>query len=54
MKEQELEWVSVSSLAAQLNVSKQTIYNRIARGQYPTQTFKRGSMNGVLIGISKN
>jgi hypothetical protein len=53
MNEKDYDWVSVSSLAVQLNVSKQTIYNRCARGEYPTKTFKRGSMVGLLVGTPK-
>lgn len=53
MNEQEYEWMSVSSLAVMLNVTTSTIYNRIARGVYATKEFKRGSMNGVLVGVPK-
>jgi hypothetical protein len=53
MNENDYDWVSVSSLAVQLNVSKQTIYNRCARGEYPTKTFDRGSMKGLLVGTPK-
>lgn len=53
MSDNDYDWVSVSSLAVQLNVSKQTIYNRCARGEYPTKTFKRGSMTGLLVGTPK-
>lgn len=45
--------MSVSSLAVMLNVTTSTIYNRIARGVYATKEFKRGSMNGVLVGVPK-
>lgn len=53
MNEQDYEWMSVSSLAVMLNVTTSTIYNRIARGVYATKEFKRGSMNGVLVGVPK-
>ena len=53
MNENEYEWISVSSLAVQLNVTSQTIYNRIKRGDYPVKEFKRGGMNGVLVGVKK-
>jgi len=53
MNEEDYDWISVSSLAVQLNVSKQTIYNRCAKGEYPTKTFKRGSMTGLLVGTPK-
>lgn len=43
------EWYSASELAALLKVSTQTIYNRIRRGEYETQPFKRGVYNGFLI-----
>lgn len=43
------EWVSVSELAKHLNVSKQTIYNRVRAGKYDTQSFNRGKYNGFLI-----
>jgi hypothetical protein len=48
-----LDWIGVSSLAKLLNVSKQTIYNRIRRGVYPTKNFARGTMNGMLVGVVK-
>ena len=47
--EQEVEWVSVSELAELLNVSTQTIYNRVKKQMYETKKFKRGKMIGVLI-----
>ena len=53
MNEKDYDWVSVSTLAVMLNVSKQTIYNRCARGEYPTKTFDRGSMKGMLVGTPK-
>ena len=43
------EWVSVSELAKHLNVSHQTIYNRIRKGVYETKTFSRGVYKGFLI-----
>ena len=44
------EWVSVSTMAKRLNVSKQTIYNRIRKGDFETQTFERGTkMIGILV-----
>lgn len=49
MNRQEQEWYSASELAALLKVSTQTIYNRIRRGEYETQPFKRGMYNGFLI-----
>lgn len=42
-------WVSVSTLANKLGVSKQTIYNRIKDGIYECKTFQRGKMNGILV-----
>jgi len=36
-------------MALRRNVTTQTIYNRIKKGVYKTQEFKRGSMNGVLV-----
>lgn len=53
MNENEYEWISVSSLAVQLNVTSQTIYNRIKRGDYQVKEFKRGDMRGVLVGVKK-
>lgn len=44
-----IEWVSPSSLARRLGVSCQTIYNRIARGQYVAKAFRRGKYKGWLI-----
>ena len=46
------EWVSVSELAKHLNVSHQTIYNRIRKGVYETKTFHRGVYKGFLIKYS--
>ena len=44
------EWVSVSTMAKRLGVSKQTVYNRIKKGWFDTQTFERGTkMIGILI-----
>ena len=53
MIDNEYDWMSVSSLAVQLNVSKQTIYNRIAKNEYPVKRFRRGSMDGILVGTPK-
>ena len=54
MNRQEREWYSASELATLLQVSTQTIYNRIRRGEYETQPFKRGVYNGFLIKYSNN
>ena len=54
MNRQEQEWYSASELATLLQVSTQTIYNRIRRGEYETQPFKRGVYNGFLIKYSHN
>ena len=43
------EWISISELAELLNVTKQTIYNRVKSGLYETKQFKRGKMIGILI-----
>jgi predicted DNA-binding protein YlxM (UPF0122 family) len=51
---QEIEWISVSQLAVQLNVSKQTIYNKIRQGAYQTKEFTRGSMRGLLVAYPKS
>lgn len=51
--EEEFEWISVSSLAIILNVSKQTIYNRIRHGYYETKEFERGQMKGLLVKVRK-
>lgn len=48
-QESNAEWYSVSELAEKLHVSTQTIYNRIKKGEYETQPFKRGMYNGFLI-----
>lgn len=45
----ESEWVSVSSLAKTLGVSKQTVYNKIKQGLYEVNTFERGKMRGILV-----
>lgn len=51
--EQEYEWISVSEMAERLGVTAQTVRNRIAQGMYETQTFKRGSMAGILVKAQK-
>jgi len=43
------EWYSASELASMLNVSTQTIYNRIKQGKYEAKPFKRGVYKGFLI-----
>lgn len=48
------KWLSVSEFASLLGVSSQTIYNRIARGSYETQEFRRGKMRGILVRVPKN
>jgi predicted DNA-binding protein YlxM (UPF0122 family) len=53
-QESNTEWYSASELATLLQVSTQTIYNRIRRGEYETQPFKRGVYNGFLIKYSHN
>lgn len=53
MNEENYELVSASTLAKRLGVSTTTIYNRIARGDYETKNFSRGTMNGVLIKTEK-
>lgn len=47
------EWISVSECAELLNVTKQTIYNRVKSGLYETKQFKRGKMIGILINKPK-
>ena len=47
------EWISISTLAERLGVTKQTVYNRVKQGMYPTREFKRGTMRGVLIQVAK-
>lgn len=48
------EWISISTLAERLGVTKQTVYNRVKQGVYPTKEFKRGTMRGVLIQVAKS
>lgn len=43
------ELVSVSELAKRLGVSKQTIYNKIRRGELAAKRFERGQYHGYLI-----
>lgn len=50
---QDVEWISVSELAKRINKTKQTAYNKIATGVYPTKEFRRGSMRGILVCVSK-
>lgn len=50
----DMEWVSVSELAELLNVSKQTIYNKVKAHLYEIKNFKRGKMVGILIKKPKN
>ena len=47
------EWVSVSTCAVMLGVSKQTVYNMIARGELPSKRYKRGRMDGLLVYCNK-
>lgn len=49
MNEYENEWISVSEMAEREGVTVQTIRNRIKQGVYPSKTFKRGTMCGVLV-----
>lgn len=49
----DLEWVSVSTLAERLNVSTQTIYNRIKCGEFQTINYERGKYRGILVGVKK-
>lgn len=48
------EWISISTLAERLGVTKQTVYNRVKQGMYPIREFKRGTMRGVLIQVAKS
>lgn len=48
------EWISISTLAERLGVTKQTIYNHVKQGMYPTKEFKRGTMRGVLVQVAKS
>lgn len=43
------ECVGVSELAKRLGVSKQTIYNKIRRGELAAKRFERGQYHGYLI-----
>lgn len=45
------EWISVSEMAKRLGCTKQTVYNKIARKEYQTKEFSRGSMRGLLIRV---
>ena len=47
------EWISVSELALRTGKTKQTIYNKIKQGIYPTKVFNRGSMRGLLVCVPK-
>lgn len=47
------EWVSPSTLAERLGVSTMTIYNKMKRGFYEYQSFRRGKMIGYLIKVAK-
>ena len=47
------EWVSPSTLAERLGVSTRTIYNKMKRGFYEYQSFRRGKMIGYLIKVAK-
>lgn len=49
MSNNNTEWVSASTLAKRFGVSTTTIYDRIKKGVYKTQVFKRGKMSGYLI-----
>lgn len=47
--ESNCEWISVSTLASLRGCSKQTIYNKIKKGEFETKRFKRGIMDGILV-----
>ena len=47
--EMDEKWISVSQMADQLNVTKQTVYNKIKQGIIPSREFTRGSMRGLLV-----
>ena len=53
MIEQNEEWISVSELAQRINTTKQTVYNKIKQGVYPTKVFMRGTMRGLLVRAPK-
>lgn len=47
------EWISVSEVAQRIGKTKQTVYNKIKQGIYPTKVFNRGSMRGLLVCVPK-
>jgi hypothetical protein len=54
MSDNDYDWMSVSEYAKLQKRSKQTIYNWCKAGIVVFKTFKRGSMNGILLRIPKN
>lgn len=53
MSDNDYDWVSVSEYAKLKKRSKQTIYNWCKAGIIVFKTFKRGSMNGILLRVHK-
>lgn len=49
MSRQEYEWISVSEYAGRIGKTTQTVYNMIQRGELVSKSFKRQTMNGILV-----
>lgn len=49
----DLEWISVSELSKRIGKTPQTCYNYVREGRYPVRNFRRGNMNGILVGVAK-
>lgn len=48
------EWIGISEYALRAKKSKQTIYNWVKSGKVESKTFRRGSMQGILIKVTDN
>lgn len=48
------EWIGISEYARMVGKSKQTIYNWVKSGKIESKTFRRGTMQGILIKVTSN
>ena len=53
MNRQKYEWISVSEYAERIGKTTQTVYNMIQRGELESKSFKRQTMNGILVKAPK-
>ena len=48
------EWIGISEYAKRVGKSKQTVYNWVRSGKVESKTFRRGTMQGILIKVAYN